>query len=139
MRFERSEDGAATVEFALILPLVLIFFCGVIDLGLAYSVKSTLTHAAREGVRTWVTTEDSTKARTAALAAADVGIIDGADVAVDTPATPCNEGDPTQVTVRYEYSFITPIAELAALIPGDVGPVDTTINLTSIGVMACGS
>jgi Flp pilus assembly protein TadG len=50
MRFRR-EEGTALVEFALILPLVLMLAFGVITAGLTYNHKIDLTHAAREGAR----------------------------------------------------------------------------------------
>ena len=46
-----NEQGTALVEFALILPLVLMLAFGVITAGLTYNHKIDLTHAAREGAR----------------------------------------------------------------------------------------
>ena len=45
------ERGAALVEFALILPLVLMLAFGMVTAGLTYNHKIDLTHAAREGAR----------------------------------------------------------------------------------------
>jgi Flp pilus assembly protein TadG len=45
------ERGAALVEFAFILPLVLMVAFGMITAGIAYNHKIDLTHAAREGAR----------------------------------------------------------------------------------------
>jgi Flp pilus assembly protein TadG len=47
----QGEQGTALVEFALILPLVLMLAFGVITAGLTYNHKIDLTHAAREGAR----------------------------------------------------------------------------------------
>lgn len=46
-----NEQGTALVEFALILPLVLMLAFGVITAGLTYNHKIDVTHAAREGAR----------------------------------------------------------------------------------------
>jgi len=46
-----NEQGTALVEFALVLPLVLMLAFGVITAGLTYNHKIDLTHAAREGAR----------------------------------------------------------------------------------------
>jgi Flp pilus assembly protein TadG len=46
-----SERGAALVEFALVLPLVLMLAFGVITAAISYNHKIDLTHAAREGAR----------------------------------------------------------------------------------------
>jgi len=48
---DSREEGAALVEFALILPLVLMLAFGMVTAGLAYNHKIDLTHAAREGAR----------------------------------------------------------------------------------------
>jgi Flp pilus assembly protein TadG len=45
------ERGSAMVEFALILPLVLMLAFGMVTAGLTYNHKIDLTHAAREGAR----------------------------------------------------------------------------------------
>ena len=46
-----NERGTALVEFALILPLVLMLAFGVVTSAIAYNHKIDLTHAAREGAR----------------------------------------------------------------------------------------
>lgn len=46
-----GESGAAAVEFALILPLLLLFLFGVVQFGFLFSVYNTMVHAAREGAR----------------------------------------------------------------------------------------
>ncbi len=45
------ERGAAAVEFALVLPLLLAMLLGVVEMGLALYDKAVLTHASREGAR----------------------------------------------------------------------------------------
>ncbi len=45
------ERGAAAVEFALVLPVLLTALMGLVDAGLALYDKAVLTHASREGAR----------------------------------------------------------------------------------------
>lgn len=45
------DTGVAVVEFALVLPLLLLFLLGIVTAGIAYNQKQELTHAAREGAR----------------------------------------------------------------------------------------
>ena len=47
----RSQAGAELVEFALVLPLLLLVFGGIIDFGLLLQRQQVLTNAAREGAR----------------------------------------------------------------------------------------
>jgi Flp pilus assembly protein TadG len=50
-RTDGKERGAALVEFALVLPLVLMLAFGMVTAGITYNHKIDLTHAAREGAR----------------------------------------------------------------------------------------
>jgi len=50
-RIIKSEKGASAVEFALILPILIILVFGIVQFGIAYSNYIALTHAAREGAR----------------------------------------------------------------------------------------
>jgi Flp pilus assembly protein TadG len=47
----RNERGAALVEFALALPLLLVVFAGIVDFGFAFQRYEVVTNAAREGAR----------------------------------------------------------------------------------------
>jgi hypothetical protein len=46
-----AEGGAAAVEMALVLPLLLLLVFGIIEFGFIFNRWITVTHAAREGVR----------------------------------------------------------------------------------------
>jgi Flp pilus assembly pilin Flp len=48
---QRDQDGAAAVEFALLLPLLVLLLFGLIQFGLAFNTKIQATNAAREGAR----------------------------------------------------------------------------------------
>jgi len=49
--FARSEGGAAMVEFAIVLPILIMFFLGIVDFGRAFYLYNNLTNAVREGAR----------------------------------------------------------------------------------------
>ena len=51
-RHRRGERGQSTVEFALVLPLLLLLVTGVIQFGLLFDHYITLTDAVRSGART---------------------------------------------------------------------------------------
>jgi Flp pilus assembly protein TadG len=55
----RNERGQALAEFALILPLILFFIAGVVEMGRAWNVKQAVTDAAREGARYTVVKDDA--------------------------------------------------------------------------------
>jgi Flp pilus assembly pilin Flp len=50
-RFEDRERGAALVEFALILPLLIVLVFGIVQFSIAYNRVQGLHAAAREGAR----------------------------------------------------------------------------------------
>jgi Flp pilus assembly protein TadG len=47
----RRERGVAVVEFALVLPLLVMLLLGIVSSGMAYNQKLGLTHATREAAR----------------------------------------------------------------------------------------
>jgi hypothetical protein len=47
----RGEDGAAAVEFALLLPLLVLLLFGFIQFGAAFNTRIQATNAAREAAR----------------------------------------------------------------------------------------
>jgi Flp pilus assembly protein TadG len=55
----RDESGAAVVEFALVVPLLLMLLLGVVTVGLTYSHANGLTNAVREGSRFGATADAS--------------------------------------------------------------------------------
>jgi Flp pilus assembly protein TadG len=47
----KNNKGASVVEFALILPILVMMIFGIFQFGIAYNNWIALTHAAREGAR----------------------------------------------------------------------------------------
>lgn len=117
MKTQRRERGAAAVEFALVLPVLLVLVLGIVEFGRAYNVQTTLSLAAREGVRTMALSNDQTAARTTAKAAASnltladsqivislkAGTTTATSCTVDATATTPN----ATVTISYPMPFIT--------------------------------
>ncbi|MBM7849292.1 TadE/TadG family type IV pilus assembly protein [Arthrobacter roseus] len=122
------ERGAAAVEMAFILPILLALVMGIIEFGHAYNTQISLTNAAREGVRVMAITHDPDDAKNAAKAAAvSIPGLQTTDMVI-SPAK-CSAADdekPLQVTLTINYSLET--------ITGFAGP----FNLTGKGVMLCG-
>lgn len=123
----RSERGAAAVEFALVMPLLLVLVLGIAEFGRAYHLQTTLSGAAREGVREMALHDNPTDARAATKAAAPhLGLTDG-QIAVTPSSCVASAGTPAAtatVTVSYPMPFITDF-------------FGSTITLTGKGVMRC--
>ena len=59
----RDERGASAVEFAFIVPLLIVLVLGIAEFGHAFQVQGTLSAAAREGVRLMALQNDPAAAR----------------------------------------------------------------------------
>lgn len=72
-RARREERGAAAVEFALVVPLLLLILFGIIGYGYLLSFRQALSQGAAEGARAAAVSSATTTAgrSTAALAALD--------------------------------------------------------------------
>ena len=56
MRGRNAERGSAAVEFALMLPVLVVLVFGIAEFGRIYHVQTTISGAAREGVRSMALT-----------------------------------------------------------------------------------
>lgn len=118
----RRDDGAALVEMALILPLLLLLILGLVEFSRGYNARLTLTHATREGVRVLAISGDPATAAAATLAAATP--LDTSQITLST--TDCTPGDPTSITASYPFSY-------SILFFGS-----GTVTLETTAVMRCG-
>jgi hypothetical protein len=109
------EQGAAAVEMALVLPLLLLIVFGIIDFGFAFNAQISLTQATREGVRVGALGEApsvtlmETRMRESyfGIISQDVpAAIEGASNACS--ATPDPDDPPARLVSQLE--FTTPIA-----------------------------
>ena len=101
-----GERGAAAVEFALVVPLLLLCVFAIVSIARAFQVEGTLSAAAREAARTMALQNDSTAAQNAAIFAASVSSVTltSGQVAV-TPSTCTSQPAGTNVTVTITYTF----------------------------------
>jgi len=113
-RFVRNERGAALVEMALVLPIVILLFLGMIDFGRAIFLYNNLTNAARDGARlgstqtptintTTITSTVETRIATYSGAAVSTGHV------TVTPPTSLNSYAVTVQISGYPFSPITPL------------------------------
>jgi Flp pilus assembly protein TadG len=102
----RGERGAIAVEFALIVPLLLIVLFSIVSVSRAFQVQATLSGAAREAARAMAIQNDPAAARAAAVFAASTSdvTLTGGQVTI-TPSS-CTGASPTTnivVTIRYQF------------------------------------
>ena len=97
-----AEHGQATVEFALILPILCFLLFGAIQFGMAFWQYQQVSAAASEGARRAAVsrTYGDRAARAEAAAKAASPGLDSARMTVSTSST-WDAGDPVSVTVEY--------------------------------------
>ena len=136
MKRLRGERGAELIEFAFVLPVLLLIVAGIMDFGFLFKDYEVLTNAAREGARLGSLpdyTPADIQARVTNYAAA--GGLVAADVSVPTPTTvPIDLGGGTvvtgiQVTVSYPHTFWI-LGPIATLTGGSFGSINLTASST---------
>jgi Flp pilus assembly protein TadG len=101
-----GERGAAAVEFALVVPLLLVLLIGIVEFSKAFNAQATLSAAAREAARTMTLANDATQARTAAQTAAGSLGLSSSAISI-SPATCAADGSTTvTVTISYHQTFV---------------------------------
>lgn len=136
----RSQAGAELVEFALVLPMVLLVFGGIVDFGLLLQRQQVVTNAAREGARLGVLpgyTAADVQARVTAF------VQEGLNNNTLTPSTtmtvvtitpgagPPFQAAHVQVTLSSSFLILGPIVSLA----GGNGAGFGTVPLTATSTM----
>jgi Flp pilus assembly protein TadG len=124
----RSERGAALVEFALVVPLLMLMMCATIDFGLAVYTLNNLTAAAREGGRYAATLDDKRWADNTATGAQSlardrvykyiVGMNNGLDSNQTKAKISVAKDGAGIITVQitaYPYKPVTPLSTLLGL------------------------
>jgi len=115
IRIIKNEKGASAVEFALILPILIMLVFGIFQFGIAYNNYITITHAAREGARRAAVALDPTDPTHSTL---KQFIIDRAyplnpplteaDIDIRTPEG-TDIGDPVEVEITYNITVEIPL------------------------------
>jgi Flp pilus assembly protein TadG len=123
-----GERGAAAVEMALLLPVLLLLVFGIVDFGRMLDTQIRLSQASREGARAESLGENAGPR----VISATTGLSGVTHSAVSCPAVFAD--DDATVTVKHTFSFITPISGIAGIFGGSFAGTKT---LTSTAVMPC--
>jgi Flp pilus assembly protein TadG len=130
----RSARGAELIEFAIVVPLLLLLLAGIFDFGMMFRTFEAVTNAAREGARVGVlpgyAAEDIEDRIDAYMAVS--GLTGAYTVIVDSVpiATGAGTFNARAVTVNYTYQFAV-LGTIGAAFGGDF----TTIPLRAVSVM----
>lgn len=124
----RNERGASAVEFAFIVPLLILLVLGIAEFGRGFQVQGTLSAAAREGVRLMALQNDPAAAKAAVRTAAPSlnPAITDAQITITPSSCPVTTTGTSTVklTITYPMPYLT-------------GFFGSGITLTGTGVMRC--
>lgn len=120
LRPPRSDKGAAAVEFALVVPVLIALVFGMIDLGFAINRYTVINNATREGVRAASLSQSSSEIEQAIEdSLADLkGKVTVRVTCVDPKGTDCagwdgrhESGGTAVVKVTYQHAWLTPVGK----------------------------
>jgi len=143
LHFER---GAAAVEMALVLPVLLFLFMGMIDFGRGFNAQIQVSQAAREGVRlASLNTSGQSSGTVAANPYGDSAIlarvqnaaagVPGITVTTTYCSVPAVPSQTAVVVVNAPFTWITGISAMSKFFGPGTFPSPSTVQAT--GVMRC--
>lgn len=117
-------EGAQLLEFALVLPVMLVFAVGIVQFGGAFNLKQKMANAAREGARVMVSNPltdlnclgTNCSAQAAAQAVANYMTNNGVDSSCINPGSPTSTGTESwtfacgngiSLTINHQYNYTT--------------------------------
>ena len=119
---QAKDRGAAAVEFALVVVLLLTLVFGIFELGRIWLLQSSLSAAARDAARTMAVKNSQAEAEDAARS---VFTADGEAIGFSFDPSNCDGGGRITVTLTYDAAFMT-------------GFFGESVSLSGEGVMRCG-
>lgn len=115
----RGERGAALLEAAVTIPIILLVSVGIFEFGRAYQTQQVLTNAAREGARLAVlegpTDADVRTRVNAYLTGGGLTSLSDSNIQVNR-LVPLNGATASQITITYPFQFmvLNPVVRLVA-------------------------
>lgn len=120
----KSEKGQSLVEFALVVPLLLLLLFGIMDFGRIFHAYLTLDHAGREAARSASVGKDDATVKSVAVSdASSIGLT--ADKVSISPGSPRSSGSNVTIKITYPINFLTPV----------IGQIVGSLNLSDTTVM----
>ena len=130
-RPRKREDGQSLVEFVLVVPIFLLVLFAIVDFGMAFHAWITVTNSAREGARVGAVRASSADIEQRVRDTATS--LDQANLSVGITNAGGLPGESVVVDVSYDYSLMTPLADLLNMVSG--GSIPATLNLDSTADM----
>jgi Flp pilus assembly protein TadG len=127
----KREDGAAAVEFALLLPLLMMILFGIIEFGFVLYDQEVITNASREGARFGIVIGDPRPATGQIQNVVDTYLtnagLDSGNATVSVAGAQGASGTDLTVSVAYPYNFL--------VLPNFAASLGSILNLGATTVM----
>lgn len=120
----KSEKGQSLVEFALVVPLLVMLLLGIVDFGRIFHAYLTINHAGREAARAASIGKDDITIKSVAVNDA-TSIKLTSDKITISPGGTRTSGSNVTITIIYPVDFLTPV----------IGQIVGKINLKNTTVM----
>ena len=105
----KSEKGASAVEFAIILPILVILIFGIFEFAIAFNNYITITHAAREGARRAAVDLLNPDLKEYIKEMAFPLVLNDWDIVIEVESDPPSIGDPVSVEITYNFGISIPL------------------------------
>jgi len=129
-----DKRGVSAVEFAIVLPVLILFLFGIIEFSILFYDKAVITNASREGARAGIVYQHPNRVTESEIQQVVLNYCgDNLITFGETPSLTINTtpgaaaGDPLTVTVRYGYQFL--------VLPNFITTLTGGINLAATTVM----
>jgi Flp pilus assembly protein TadG len=135
-RLIKNERGAALIEAAVTIPLILLISVAIFEFGRAYQTWQVLTNAAREGARVAIlsgtTDAEVRSAVNNYMSVGQLSTLSDSAINVDRSA-PLGTNTGSQITISYPFSFMVlgPVIKLVNPSSTSGGP----LTMSAVSVM----
>ncbi len=123
----KEQKGQSLVEFALLLPLLLLLICGIVDMGRLLFAFVSLNMTAQEAVRLGGLGKDDEEIISYARNHVRVGDASEMEVDISPGQSTRKSGGNITVTLTYSLPLVTPL--MTQIIPDPVLSANSTIRV----------
>jgi hypothetical protein len=138
MKRMHGEKGAALLEAAITVPIILLISVGIFEFGRAYQTQQVLTNAAREGARMAVidgSTDAAVRDRVREfLTGGGLTTLPDEDILINRDVTIEGTAKGSQVQIIYPFQFIVLNPIIRMIAPGDT-TTGAPINMGAVTTM----
>lgn len=125
-RLVKENKGQGLVEFALVLPILLLLLFGIVEFGRIFNVYLISKEASREGARLAIVGKSNTEITSAAKGISGLWDPSAATVVITpTNAADRKKGDAVTVAISYDVELIAPV--ISAILPNPFPVTGSTV------------